>query len=82
MSFYSTFGISEEAVAMLKKRYTAGTRIELISLEDPYNRKLGEGDLGTVNHVDDVGTIHVDWDCGSRLGLIYCEDSFRIVEGK
>jgi hypothetical protein len=79
-TFYETFGISEEAVAFLKKRFPAGTRVELIELDDPYNKKLTTGDRGTVRLVDDIGTIHVDWDCGSRLGLIYYEDDFKVIE--
>jgi hypothetical protein len=31
---------------------------------------LAVGTKGTVVHVDDIGTVHVEWHCGSRLGLI------------
>ena len=44
--------------------------------DDPYSR-LMPGDRGTVRHVDDMGTIHARWDCGSGLGLAYGEDSCR-----
>jgi hypothetical protein len=30
-----------------------------------------------VDHVDDMGTIHMRWDCGRSLGLVPGEDSFR-----
>lgn len=73
------FGISKETLKMLKESYPVGTRVELIHMDDPYNRKLIPGCRGTVRIVDDAGTIHVDWDCGSRLGLVYGEDSFRKV---
>lgn len=69
-----------EFVETLKMRYPKGTRVELIYMDDPYT-KLTTGDCGTVNHVDDLGTIHVNWDCGSRLGLVYPDDSFRVLEG-
>lgn len=32
------------------------------------------GTLGTVICVDDVGTIHIQWDNGSKLGVVYGED--------
>lgn len=73
------FGISKETLKMLKESYPVGTRVELIHMNDPYNRKLIPGCRGTVRIVDDAGTIHVDWDCGSRLGLVYGEDSCRKV---
>ena len=42
---------------------------------------LKEGALGTVLRVDDIGTIHVSWDCGSSLGVVLGEDSCtRIYE--
>lgn len=73
------FGISKETLKKLRESYPVGTRVELIHMDDPYNRKLIPGCRGTVRIVDDAGTIHVDWDCGSRLGLVYGEDSCRKV---
>ena len=43
------------------------------------NRKLVPGCQGNVRWVDDMGTIHVSWDCGSSLGLIPGEDSWKKV---
>jgi hypothetical protein len=56
-----------------------GKRIELISTTDPYTG-LKPGDLGTVDFVDDLGTIHINWDNGSQLGLVPGEDQYKIVE--
>ena len=64
----------------LRKEYPIGTRVELIHMDDPYNKKLVPGCKGTVRWVDDWGTIHVAWDCGSSLGIVYGEDSCRKVE--
>lgn len=36
---------------------------------DPYSR-LRPGTEGTVSTVDDLGTVHVDWDDGGRLGMV------------
>ena len=64
----------------LRKEYPIGTRVELIHMDDPYNKKLVPGCKGTVRWVDDWGTIHVNWDCGSGLGVVYGEDSCRNVD--
>ncbi len=66
-------------VNQIKQKFLTGTRIELISLEDTYT-KLKPGDTGTVDFVDENGTIHMNWDTGSNLGLIPGEDAFRIIE--
>ena len=55
-----------------------GKRIELISISDPYTN-LKPGDRGTVDFVDDTGTIHVIWDNGSTLGLVPGEDQYRFI---
>lgn len=65
--------ISKETLAMLRKQYPKGIRVELVYMDDPYT-KLTAGDKGTVNHVDDMGTIHISWDCGSSLGAVYGVD--------
>ena len=68
---------SREVVENLRKQYPEGTRIALVHMgDDPYSR-LVPGDRGTVRYVDDAGTIHVRWDCGSGLGLAYGEDTCR-----
>ena len=56
-----------------------GMRIELISTTDPYT-KLKPGDRGIVDFVDDMGTIHVNWDNGSQLGLVPGEDQYKLLE--
>lgn len=72
------FGIPREVVERLKAAYPEGTRVELVWMNDPWT-KLTPGERGTVRCVDDIGTIHVNWDCGSSLGIAYGEDSCRKV---
>lgn len=73
------YGISKETLTRLKERYPKGCRVELVHMNDPFNTKLTPGCKGTVVAVDDIGTIHVHWDCGSSLGIAYGEDVCRKV---
>lgn len=74
------FNISKERVLVLREIYPVGSRVELVHMSDPYNYRLTEGSQGTVVAVDDIGTIHVRWDCGSALGVVYGEDVCRRIE--
>lgn len=69
----------KDLLASLRERYPVGLRVELVSMEDPYNTRLTPGAKGTVMGVDDIGTIHVKWDCGSTLGVVYGVDSCRAI---
>ena len=63
-------------VERIKKRYPIGVRLELINMDDPYI-SVESGTRGTVQYVDDAGTIHINWDNGRSLGIVPGEDSFR-----
>ena len=67
---------SKETDLRLEVQYPQATRVELICMEDPYS-KLKPGDQGTVSFVDDIGTIHINWDSGSSLGAAYGVDMIR-----
>ena len=68
----------ERLAKQYKALYPEGTRIELqIMGSDP--RPIEPGTRGTVDHVDDLGTIHCTFDNGRRLGIIPEEDSFRVL---
>ena len=69
---------NENIVKRIKAEYPEGTRVELVRMDDPYT-KIPEGTKGTVQVVDDTGTIHVKWDNGSSLGVVYGEDSCRKI---
>ena len=70
--------ITEKELIQLKEQYKPGTRVELISMDDPYCRIM-PGEKGTVRLVDDIGTIHVNWDCGIGLGMVYREDNCKVI---
>lgn len=72
-------GIPEAVVERLKRKYPQGTRVELTQMQDPY-RNIPARSKGTVIGVDDIGTIHVDWDCGISLGVAYGEDTCRKIK--
>jgi hypothetical protein len=55
-----------------------GDRVELISTTDLYT-ELVPGDRGTVDFIDDMGTIHIIWDNGSFLGLIG-KSEYKVIE--
>lgn len=59
-----------------KKLYPPGTRIELISMNDPY-APVTLGTRETVKFVDSLGTIFPEWDNGRTLGVVPGEDSLR-----
>lgn len=61
-----------------KASYPPGTRIELLHMDDPY-APIPPGTKGTVNLVDDIGTLHCAFDNGRTLGVIPGEDSFRVL---
>lgn len=68
--------LGKQEVERLRKQYPQGTRVELIRMNDAYSR-LKPGNHGTVDFVDDTGTIFCVWDCGSTLGVVYGEDEVK-----
>lgn len=68
---------SKELVQHIKEAYPAGTRVELVEMNDPQAPPIGT--LGTVSGVDDIGSIMVSWDNGSGLSVAYGEDRCKVV---
>ena len=66
-----------EQVEALRKEYPAGTRIELLEMDDPQAPPIGT--RGTVLGVDDIGSLMVSWDNGSSLNVAYSIDRVRIL---
>lgn len=60
----------------MKDNYPPGTRIMLLQMgNDPH--PVEPNTRGTVTIVDDVGTLHCDFDNGRQLGIVPGEDNFR-----
>ena len=58
---------SRETVERIRKQYPAGSRVELIRMEDEQAPPIGT--RGTVVGVDDMGSIMVAWDSGGSLSV-------------
>ena len=65
-------------VGMLRINYPKGTRVELVKMDDAKAPPIGT--LGTVTTVDSIGTIHVNWDNGSTLGVVLGEDICKKIK--
>ena len=68
---------SREIVERIRREYPAGTRVELVRMDDAQAPLAGT--LGTVLGVDDTGSLLMRWDNGSGLNVIYGEDIVRKV---
>lgn len=63
----------------LKQHYPKDTRVVLIYMDDEQAPPIGT--KGTVIGVDDIGSLLVRWDNGSRLNVLYGIDKVeKIVE--
>ncbi len=72
--------IRKEELDALREKYPQGCRVELVKMDDPY-REMPPGLKGTVESVDDSGSIHVHWENGSSLAVVYGEDRCRKLDG-
>ena len=52
----------------IRRKYPKGTRVRLLEMDDTQAPPIGTE--GTVNYIDDMGTIHISWDNGSSLGVV------------
>lgn len=66
---------SRETVESIRREYPAGTRVELIRMDDAQAPPIGT--KGTVLGVDDTGSLLMRWDNGSVLNVVYGEDMVR-----
>lgn len=62
-----------------KQKFLPGVHVELIKMDDPYVN-IPKGTKGVVTNVDDIGTIHVDWETGNHLGIALIEDECKICD--
>ncbi len=68
---------NKEHIEMLRKEYPAGTKVELLAMDDKQAPPVGT--IGEVIAVDDIGQLVMRWQNGSGLNLIPGVDSVRKV---
>ena len=65
-------------VEFMREQFPSGTRIRLTEMKDPY-APVPPGTEGVVTGVDDIGTLRMQWDNGSTLGVVPGEDRFSVI---
>lgn len=69
---------SKAIVESLRRQYPAGTKVRLVSMDDPYAPLVGT--IGEVLGVDDAGSILVKWSNNSLLSVIFGVDEVRKID--
>ena len=69
---------SREIVERIRREYPAGTRVELVRMDDVQAPPIGT--KGTVTGVDDTASVMVAWDNRSSLHVVYGEDACRKIK--
>lgn len=73
--------MNEAKINWLKEQYPPGTRVKLDRMGGDEPRPIEPETLGTVIAVDDMGTVHCNFDNGRSLGICPEADSFhKIIE--
>jgi len=68
---------NKETVERIRRMYPAGTRVELLAMDDVQAPPVGT--LGTVLGVDDTASLIMRWDNGSGLNVVWQQDRVRKV---
>ena len=69
---------TEKELTALREKYPTGTIVKLISMNDVQSPPVGT--IGEVTMIDDMGSVHVNWQNGSTLALIPDVDSWEILK--
>ena len=70
--------MDEKQVRFYKENYLKSTRITLLSMHAP--RLIPSGTKGTVDHADDIETLHCTFDNRHCLGVCLQEDIFTKIK--
>ena len=70
----------KDRVELLRKQYPKGTKIELLEMDDVQAPPVGT--VGTVQGVDDLGSLLVRWENGSSLSVIDRVDRVKKIPSK
>lgn len=55
-----------------------GRQVQLVETKDKYT-KIKPGYTGTISFIDDTGTVFINWQDGSSLGLIPGIDKWKYI---
>ena len=66
-------------VRKAKETHLPGMGVRLVKMDDAQAPAIGTE--GTVIGVDDIGSVMVSWDNGSRLSVLLGVDYVEIIEG-
>ena len=69
-----------EVLAQIRAEFPQGTRVVLTFMDDQQAPPIGTE--GTVEGVDDIGSLLVHWDNGSTLNVVFGEDCVDKVEDR
>ena len=69
---------NRETVERVRREYPAGTRVELVKMDDAQAPPIGT--RGTVTGVDDTASLIMKWDNGSGLNVVYGEDIVKKLD--
>lgn len=69
---------TDKELTALREKYPTGTIVKLISMNDVQSPPVGT--IGEVTMIDDMGSVHVNWQNGSTLALIPDVDSWEILK--
>ena len=69
---------NKETVERIRREYPVGTRVELVRMDDVQAPPVGT--KGTVEGVDDTGSLMMSWDNGSGLNVVYGEDVVKKIK--
>lgn len=75
---YKKLEISQEWLRFLREQYPAGYRVRLSEMRgNP--EPISPGSMGTLDHIDDAGQFHINWDDGRTLALEIGVDRFQVL---
>lgn len=63
----------EKTIERIRADFPIGSRVMMVYSADPLT-PIDGGIEGIVSSVDNIGTIHIDWDNGSYFGVILGEN--------
>ena len=63
----------------IKETYVEGMRVRLLKMNDIQAPPVGME--GIILGVDDIGSVMVSWDNGSRLNVVLDEDIVEVIRG-